>query len=102
MYGLKTLTQEISKMSKLLEGSTEIRNRLGVSEATFMDLVLKHGLPARKSGAGVYKITEFDLDKWEKDRGRAKDWYRVPEKKAEVPKKDVSATPKGRKKRKVR
>jgi hypothetical protein len=79
-------------MSKLLEGSTEIRNRLGVSESTFMDLVLKHGLPARKGGAGVYKITEKDLADWEKTRGRAKDWYRVPETEKKPEEKAVMAS----------
>jgi hypothetical protein len=95
-------------MSKLLEGSTEIRNRLGVSESTFMDLVHNHELPAKKNKVGVYEITESDLDKWEKNRGRAKDFYVLPEpekkpaEKAEAPKKDATATPRGRKKRKVR
>jgi excisionase family DNA binding protein len=78
-------------MSKLLEGSTEIRNRLGVSESTFMDLVLKHGLPARKGGSGVYKITESDLDKWEKNRGRSKDFYVKAE-----PEKKPDTAPKGK------
>jgi hypothetical protein len=36
-------------------------------------------LPAKKNDVGVYEITESDLDKWEKSRGRSKDWYRVPE-----------------------
>jgi excisionase family DNA binding protein len=97
---VKTLTQEVNKMSKLLEGSKEIRNRLGVSESTFMDLVHNHELPAKKNGVGVYEITESDLEHWEKTRGQAKDFYVVPEKKVEAPKKDVSATPRGKKKKK--
>ena len=93
-------------MSELLEGSTEIRNRLGVSESTFMDLVHNHELPAKKNDIGVFEITEKDLEHWEKTRGQAKDFYVVPEKKSkkkiEVPKKDPSATPRGRKGRRVR
>jgi hypothetical protein len=89
-------------MSKLLEGSTEIRNRLGVSESTFIDLVHNHELPACKNQIGIFEISEKDIADWELKRGRAKDWYREPEKKVEAPKKDVTATPRGRKKRKVR
>ncbi len=88
-------------MSELLQGSTEIRNRLGVSEATFMDLVHNHELPARKNDIGIYEVTEKDLADWEKNRGRSKDWYRepVPEKKTE---KKPIMPPKGKHRRSLR
>jgi len=82
-------------MSKLLEGSIEIRNKLGVSEATFMDLVHNHELPVVKNDAGVYEVAEKDLEDWDKKRGRSVDFYRVPEPEKKPEKKTVMP-PKGR------
>jgi len=55
-------------MAKMIEGTLAIRNRLGVSEATLMDMINFQDLPAEKNKEGVFCISEADLEKWQ---GRA-------------------------------
>ena len=50
---------------KMLTGALEITSRMGVSEATFMDLVHNHGLPATKK-SNQFEISVADLQKWER------------------------------------
>ena len=50
---------------KMLTGALEITNRMGVSEATFMDLVHNHGLPATKK-SNQFEMSVADLVEWEK------------------------------------
>ena len=88
-------------MSKSLIGATEIRNKLGVSEATFMDLVKNAELPAAKNNEGVFEIMEKDIDAWDKNRGRSVDWYREPEPEKK-PEKKAALPPKGRYKKSSR
>jgi len=51
---------------KMLVGALEITQRMGVSEASFIDLIQQKGLPAKKNDANVYEISVADLEKWEK------------------------------------
>ena len=53
-------------MSKMLTGALEITRRMGVSEASFIDLVNQKGLPAKKNDDNVFEISAADLEKWEK------------------------------------
>lgn len=53
-------------MSKMLTGALAITQRLGVSEASFIDLVNHKGLPAKKNDDNVFEILVADLEKWEK------------------------------------
>lgn len=41
----------------------QIRNELGCSEASFIELVQKRGLPAKKEN-GQWAISKRELDKW--------------------------------------
>ena len=70
---------------KMLTGALEITKRMGVSEATFMDLVHNHGLPATKKN-NQFEMAVADLEKWEKRSVTAK-----PE--PEKPKKEHEAKP---------
>lgn len=91
-------------MSEIIQGALKIRQRMGISEATFIDLVHNHGLPAKKDG-NQFSIGVADLEKWEQRSMfvKAPKWpLKAKPKKAELPKKDVSATPRGRKKRRTR
>ena len=75
-------------MSKMLNGTEEIRNQVygGVSESTLMDYINNFGLPAERGDDAVYRISEADLKKWEHRDETGKPspslpFERIPEKK---------------------
>jgi hypothetical protein len=64
-------------------GILAIKNYLGVSESTVMDMIHNQGMPATKDELNVWEVDQARLDRWRSDPERDAKMAAVAEKQAE-------------------